>query len=223
MSAPRLGRLAGLSAAVFTPAPATPAGPTVLLGHGAGSDFREALLTGVATGLAARGVTSVTFNFPYRERGSRLPDRGPVLEECFATVADALATDLGLRPDVLIAGGKSMGGRIATQAAARGRLACRALLLLGYPLHPAGKPAALRTRHLASVGRPMLFVSGTRDPLARRELLEATLTPLGPAATLHLVSDGDHSLVTRVRSGRSRADVLAEVVAVIATWMATLR
>jgi predicted alpha/beta-hydrolase family hydrolase len=221
-------RLAGVSVSVTRPAADAgraprPRAPAVVLGHGAGSDLREPLLAAVCAGLAARGYLACTFNFPYRERGSRLPDRAPVLEACAAEVAAAIRDAADLRPAWLVAGGKSMGGRIASQAVAHGRLVCRGLLLLGYPLHPRGQLDRLRVAHLAVVTVPMLFVSGTRDPLARRDLLEETVGALGARATLHLIPEGDHSLGVPRRAGRSRAEVLDETVEVAAAWLARLR
>jgi len=213
--------LAGVSVA-RTPADFVRAGaPTLLLGHGAGSDYREALVAAVRTGLAARGYPGCSFNFPYREQGRRLPDRAPVLEACVRDVAAALAATADV-PAGLVLGGKSMGGRIASQAVAHGLVACRGLLFLGYPLHPPGKPERLRTAHLTAVPVPMLFLSGTRDALARRDLLEDAVAALGARATLHLVPDGDHSLAVPKRTGRTRPDVLAEIVQVAANWLATL-
>jgi uncharacterized protein len=216
-------KLAGVSAAVTVPATARRRTPAVLLGHGAGSDFRETLLTAVRQGLGDRGYVACTFNFPYREQRRRLPDRAPVLEGCVGDVAAALRGLSDPPISWLVAGGKSMGGRIASQAVAHGILQCRGLLLLGYPLHPPGRVDRLRTAHLEAVAVPMLFISGTRDALARRDLLERTAAALGRRATLHLIPDGDHSLRVLKRTGRTQEDVLREVVDVAATWLGRLR
>ncbi len=197
--------------------------PAVVLGHGAGSDFREDLLSAVARGVTDHGYASGTFNFPYREHGRRMPDRAPVLESCVADVAAAVTAADDLRPPWIVLGGKSMGGRMASQAVARGLVTCRGLLLLCYPLHRPGEPDRLRRTHLGEVKVPMLFVSGTRDPLARLDLLEETVHALESRATLHLVADGDHSLKVPRRSGRSREEVLAEVVTAAVAWLDRLR
>jgi predicted alpha/beta-hydrolase family hydrolase len=218
-------RIAGVSMAVRTPdASSDPpvAAPAVLLGHGAGSDFHEELVNAVAHGVTQHGYASGTFNFPYRERGRRMPDRAPVLEACVANVAAAVMAD-ELRPPWIVLGGKSMGGRMASQAVARGLVPCRGLLLMCYPLHRPHEPEHLRRAHLADVKVPMLFVSGTRDPLARVDLLEETGHALGGRATLHLVPDGDHSLKVPRKSGRTREQVLADVVRAVVAWLDRLR
>jgi predicted alpha/beta-hydrolase family hydrolase len=192
----------------------------VLLGHGAGSDHREPLLAAVRDGVAAHGYLGCSFNFPYREQGRRLPDRAPALEECVRDVAAALRESA--HPAWLVLGGKSMGGRIASQAVAHGLVECRGLLFLGYPLHPPGKPERLRTAHLAGVQVPMLFISGTRDALARRDLLEEAVATLGARARLHLIPEGDHSLAVPKRTGRTRADVWREAIDIAAGWLRTI-
>jgi hypothetical protein len=147
----------------------------------------------VAQGLAARGVRVVTFNFPYKEEQRKVPDRGPVLEEAFAAIwAEVAASTKG----TLFAGGKSMGGRIASQATAR-RLfdpAPAGLAFFGYPLHPPGRPEQRRDRHLPDVGVPMLFLHGTRDPFGTPEEMRELIDEL-PDSVLELIQDGDHSLV----------------------------
>lgn len=217
-----LDRLAGMSAAIETPAQPVPDGPGVLLGHGAGSDYQETLLVAVARGLATRGHLTCRFNFPYRERGRRIPDRGPVLEASMCEVAEELQRTSTLPVGSLVAGGKSMGGRIASQAVAHGHLDCRGLLFLGYPLHPAGKVDRPRTAHLGQIAIPMLFVSGTRDRLARLDLLEAAVAALGDRARLHIIPDGDHSLEVLKRTHRPQEDVYAEIIDITATWLARL-
>jgi predicted alpha/beta-hydrolase family hydrolase len=212
MTSPRT--LAGVSVAV---SPAPDGAPAVLLGHGAGSDYREPLLAAVRDGVAARGYLGCSFNFRYREQGRRLPDRAPALEECVRDVAAALRD--AVHPPWLVLGGKSMGGRIASQVVAHGLVECRGLLFLGYPLHPPGKPERLRTVHLADVRVPMLFVSGTRDALARRDLLEEAVGALGERARLHLIPEGDHSLAVPKRTGRTRTDVWQEAIDVAADWL----
>ncbi len=166
--------------------------PTLVLAHGAGAGQDHPWMVRAAEGLAARGVRVVTFNFPYRDAGRRFPDPARVLEEAFEAVWKAAAPD-GLGP--MFAGGKSMGGRIASQVAARSGFqpTPAGLVFFGYPLHPPGKPAQRRDRHLPDVPVPMLFVSGTRDPFGRPDEL-AELSAGLPLASLRLIDGGDHSL-----------------------------
>lgn len=185
----------------------------LVLAPGAGTDMHNPLLVAVADGLAARGYPSVRFNFPYKERGGRAPDAAPVLEACYRAV---LAQARGDAARVVI-GGKSMGGRMASHIAAQGS-AVDALLFLGYPLHPAGKPQQLRAAHLARIVAPMLFLAGTRDALCRLDLLRPVLDGL-PRATLHVVDDADHSFAVRQRSGRDAASVLDELLAASVAWL----
>lgn len=174
-------------------------GPQLVLAHGAGGDLRGALLEGFAGGLAAAGVGCLRFNFLYTERGRRAPDREPLLRSAWAAAFER-GGDLGAP---VWAGGKSMGGRIASMMAADGELGAAGLVFVGYPLHPPGKPERLRDEHLGRVPVPMLFLQGTADAFARRELLQKVLKRLGDRAVLHPVEGGDHSF--RIR-GRPRDD-----------------
>jgi len=214
-------QLAGVSVGVETPVTPAPDAPGILLGHGAGSDFQETLLVAVARGLATQGHPTCRFNFPYRQAGRRMPDRGPALEASVCAVAEAWRSASVPPIRALVAGGKSMGGRIASLAVAHGHLTCQGLLFLGYPLHPPGKIDRLRTAHLGQIEVPMLFVSGTRDRLARLDLLEAAVADLGDRAHLHIIPDGDHSLKVLKRTQRPQEDVYAEVVDTTAKWLAT--
>ena len=196
-------------------APRAPSGVGLVLGPGAGSDLASPILVAVATALAARGHTTLRYNFLYREHGKKVPDRPPVLEATTHAVA------LWLRArgvTSLFAGGKSMGGRIASICASKG-LDLRGLVFLGYPLHPAGKPEKLRDQHLYEVTCPMLFVQGTRDDLCDLGLLRPVLARVGDRATLHVIEDGDHSLEVRRSSGRTNAEVLAEIIDLIDAWI----
>ncbi len=179
--------------------------PTLVLGHGAGGGQAHPWMTRVAQGLASRGVHVVTFDFPYMEAGRRVPDPAPVLEAAFAKVwAETAASARGR----VFAGGKSMGGRIASQAAARTLLdpAPAGLLFFGYPLHPPGKPAQRRDGHLGKIGAPLLFLHGTRDPFGSPEEMRDLASRL-PNARLELILDGDHSLVRPKRADSSGASV----------------
>jgi predicted alpha/beta-hydrolase family hydrolase len=201
--------------AVRTHAAETPIA-TLVLGHGAGAGHDHPWMTRVANGLAERGITVVTFDFPYVEQGRNVPDRGPVLEAAFQATWVAVAARAS---GPLFAGGKSMGGRIATQVAARGALhpMPTGLVCFGYPLHPAGKPAVRRDRHLPHVNTPMLFLSGTRDPLGSPDDLRGLIRGL-PNASLTLFDDGDHSIQGRKRKGVID-DLLERATQTAADWM----
>ena len=174
-------------------------GPVLVIAHGAGGTLRNPLLDGFAAGLAAAGVTCLRFNFLYSEAGKRSPDREPLLREAWSA-SFARGGEVG-RP--VWAGGKSMGGRIASMMVADGELEAAGLVFVGYPLHPPGKPDRLRDEHLGEIRVPMLWLQGTADPFARWDLLEGVLGRLGKRATLHAVEGGDHSF--RVR-GQKRDD-----------------
>jgi uncharacterized protein len=192
--------------------------PGVILAHGAGNDMTNPLLVAMHEGLARQGYLSVKFNFPYMEQGRRAPDPVPVLEACYRSIIAAVRTDEALRPPQLIIGGKSLGGRIASQLAAQG-VAIDGLLLLGYPLHPPGQPEKLRVEHLPRITVPMLFFAGTRDPLCTLELLHQVLKRLVGPVTLHVIAEGDHSFVVPKRTGRPQEDIYEEIITVSSTWL----
>jgi predicted alpha/beta-hydrolase family hydrolase len=189
---------------------------TLVLGHGAGAGQDHPWMTRVADGLAERGITVVTFDFPYVAQGRKVPDRGPVLETAFQTAWLAVAAR---ESGPLFAGGKSMGGRIATQVAARGALHPEPLGLVcfGYPLHPPGKPAERRDRHLPLVKAPLLFLSGTRDPFGSPDELRDLVRGL-PRASLTLFDDSDHSIQERKRKAGVE-DPLERAIHTAADWM----
>ena len=188
---------------------------TLILAHGAGTGMGHPSLVRVQDGLAERGTTVVTFDFPYRARGRGAPDRMPVLVAAFDAVIDAVRGDV---PDRLLLGGRSMGGRVASHVAAAGR-AMAGLVFLAFPLHPPGKPGTSRAAHLAAIRAPMLFVQGTRDTFARADLLASVLADL-PSATLHAIPEADHGFHVPKRTGRTDAAVLDEVIATVAGWIA---
>jgi predicted alpha/beta-hydrolase family hydrolase len=192
-----------------------------VLAHGAGAGMDHPSMRAAAAGLAKLGVATLRYQFPYMERGSRRPDPPPL---CHATVRAAVAAAARLLPALpLIAGGRSFGGRMTSQAQALEPLAgVRGLAFLGFPLHPAGAPADTRARHLADIGIPLLFLQGTRDALAEQPLIEAVVARLGARATLSLVEGADHSFHVRSGSGRSDAQVLEEVLGRLAAWIDTL-
>ncbi len=192
--------------------------PGVILAHGAGSDMTNPLLVAVHEGLGRQGYLSVTFNFPYTEQSRRAPDPAPVLEACYRSVMAAVRTDTALRLPHLVIGGKSLGGRIASQLAAQGE-ASDGVLLLGYPLHPPGKPEKLRVEHLTRITVPMLFFAGTRDPLCTLALLRQTLKKLVVPVTVHVIAEGDHSFGVPKRTGRTQEDVYEEIITASSTWI----
>ena len=190
----------------------------LVLAHGAGAGMEHPSMTAVAAELATRNIATLRFQFPYMERRTRRPDPPPV---CHATVRAAVAEAARLAPKLpLIAGGRSFGGRMTSQAQAIEPLpGVKGLAFLGFPLHPAGKPSAERAEHLREVNIPMLFLQGTRDELAQLELLQPLIDRLGARATLKLLQDADHSFHVPARSGRKDAEVRTEMLDALATWI----
>jgi predicted alpha/beta-hydrolase family hydrolase len=186
----------------------------VVLAHGAGGDMHAPLLVAMTDGLAARGYTTLRFDFLYRVNGKKMPDRREVLESTWRAVI-AFARKRAKR---IVIGGKSMGGRYATIVAAKGERS-DGVLLLGYPLHPPNKPDSLRDAHLPSVKAPMLFLQGTRDPLCDLALLRPVLARVGKRAELHVVDGGDHSLDLPKSAKRPRDLVYAELVDRTERWL----
>jgi hypothetical protein len=185
--------------------------------HGAGAGMAHPFMAAAATSLAERRIATLRYQFPSMEQGSKRPDSAPVAH---ATVRAAVAEARKRCPGVpLIAGGKSFGGRMTSQAQASSPLdAVHGLAFFGFPLHAAGKPSVDRAAHLFDVGVPMLFLQGSKDKLAELSLLEPLVGKLGAKTTLHVVKDADHSFHVPARSGRSDADVLAELAGVFASW-----
>jgi predicted alpha/beta-hydrolase family hydrolase len=199
------------------------ANAALILGHGAGAGQRSTFMVEFAHALAALGLDVVTFNFLYTEQGRKIPDRAPALEACWRAVIDAVRSDLASARTALFIGGKSMGGRIATQvAAADPALPLAGLVLLGYPLHPPGRPAERRDKHLPAIGRSMLFVQGNRDAFGTPAELTPALAPLTPAPALHVVAQGDHSFKLSRKDPAAQAAVFAEVQQTIAAWIRSI-
>jgi predicted alpha/beta-hydrolase family hydrolase len=189
--------------------------------HGAGAGMTHPSMAVVASELAALGVSTLRYQFPYMQRGSRRPDP-PAL--CHATVRAAVAAAAHLAPDMpLIAGGRSFGGRMTSQAQAIEPLpGVRGLAFLAFPLHPAGKPSIERAAHLDDVRLPMLFLQGTRDELASLDLLQPVVDRLGARATLQLFPDADHSFHVPARTGQKDADVRARLLRTLVDWCVAL-
>jgi predicted alpha/beta-hydrolase family hydrolase len=196
----------------------------VLLAHGAGADMHAATLTTVADALAAAGVPSLRFNFPYRAAGRRAPDRPPVLEAAVREAAAELTRRTKLPAERLVLGGRSMGGRICSMVAADADdpIVALGLVLLGYPLHPPGHPEKLRIEHFPRMHSPALFVSGTRDAFATpQELKRYTKKVKGPV-TFHWVETGDHGFKPLKSSGATVESVLAQVAGVVVEFVTGL-
>ena len=196
------------------PAPVsdTGVGATLILAHGAGAGQRSAFMVDCAEALSALGVDVVTFNFLYAEQRRRIPDRAAALEACYRAVIDAVYASVDTARRALFIGGKSMGGRIATQvAAADPQLRLAGLVLLGYPLHPPGKPAERRDKHLPAIARPVLFVQGTRDAFGTPDELAPIVSTLQPTPTVHAVARGDHSFKVSKKDPAAQAQVYADV------------
>jgi predicted alpha/beta-hydrolase family hydrolase len=189
-----------------------------VLAHGAGAGMDHPFMSAVAAGLARRDIATLRYQFPYMERRARRPDP-PAL--CHATVRAAVAECARRMPTLpLIAGGRSFGGRMTSQAQAEEPLrGVRGLAFLGFPLHPAGRPADSRAEHLSRVQIPLLLVQGTRDALAERALLEALLARLGPRASVSWLEDADHSFHVRARSGRNDEEVMSAVLDSLCEWL----
>jgi predicted alpha/beta-hydrolase family hydrolase len=198
-----------------------PAHALFVFAHGAGAGMRHRFMQALADELAAQGVATFRYEFPYLAAGKRRIDPQPVLE---ARVREAVAEAHRLAPDLpLFAGGKSLGGRMTSNAQAKESLAgVRGLVFVGFPLHPAKQPARARGDHLAQVTLPMLFLQGTRDDLAELGLIRAVCAQLGPRATLHEIDGADHSFAVRKASGRTDADVLRELAVTVSGWTRTV-
>lgn len=194
-------------------------GVTLVLGHGAGADQTSPFMTAFATGLAARGVDVLTFNFLYTEQGRRAPDVNNKLEACTRAAIEAARDLRQFKANRLMIGGKSLGGRIASQVAAAGVEGLAGLVFLGYPLHPPGKTDRQRAAHLPQIQAPMLFVQGTRDPFGTSAELSEVLKTLKLRAAIHEVAGGDHSFTVTKSSPVSQEEVYAAAQDAIAQWI----
>ena len=206
------------TSAIYQPATTNPQAVFVCA-HGAGGHKADRGMERLAAVLCGNGFDLVRFNFLYREAGSRRPDPMPRLTQCFEAVVAHTRTQVGKKR--LVIGGRSMGGRAASMMAASG-FACDGLLLLAYPLHPPGKPGQLRVAHLPQIRVPVLCINGTRDAFCTRELMERALETLTAQWTMHWLQDADHSFRVLKSSGRTDAEVYAEIAATSSAWLAGL-
>lgn len=194
---------------------------SIVLGHGAGANQASPFMVRIATDLAERGVGCLTFNFLYTEQGRKLPDRNDALELCYRKVIEAFHAGKFpvLGKGELVIGGKSMGGRIASQVASKGDVDIAGLVFLGYPLHPPGNPAKLRDAHLPSIREPMLFIQGAKDAFGTPEELRPILKRLKSPVELCPIDEADHSLKVPKKASRSQAEVDAFVLDTIEAWI----
>ncbi len=216
----RVATDAGETTAEVDPTASGPGGGTVFVcAHGAGGHMADRAVLGLSAALRPRGMHVVRFNFLYRERRAARPDPMPQLVGAFTAVLARVRDEL--RPDRLIIGGRSMGGRAASMLAAEG-YACDGLLLLAYPLHPPGQTHKLRAAHLSSIRVPVLCFNGTRDTFCQRDLMEAAAAGAGSRWRMHWLEGADHGFHVLKRSGTTDEAILAEVGDTTEAWLATL-
>jgi uncharacterized protein len=203
-----------VSALLLVPPKAT---ALLVMAHGAGAGMNHSFMTAISNELAAAGIATLRYNFPYMQQHRRVPDPPPVLA---ATVAAAVNVAAKSHPGLpLFAGGKSMGGRMASQAAAGQFLqGVKGLIFFGFPLHPPKRPSTKRADHLKQVSVPMLFLQGTRDELADLSLLRPICGELESQVTLHIIDGADHSFHVLKRSGKTDAEVLADLARTVKSW-----
>jgi predicted alpha/beta-hydrolase family hydrolase len=204
-------------------------GTTLLLGHGAGANQLHPFMQLFAKGLAARGLDVLTFNFVYMEQGRRVPDPKAKLESCYRAVIETAQRHSKLKGNQTVIGGKSMGGRIASQVAAAleadagqdasATASISGLVFLGYPLHPPGNPEKLRDAHLDQIKAPMLFVQGARDAFGNADEIRSVIKRLKLPATLHAIEGGDHSLKVPKSSGLTQEQAYESAMDTIVTWL----
>src|SRR5438093_3333841 len=193
----------------------------LVLGHGAGAGMRHRFMEALAGCLARSGIATFRYQFPYMEKGSRRPDPRPVLLATVRSAIDAAIRAAGDLP--LLAGGKSIGGRMTSAAAADAPLpGVRGLVFFGFPLHPAGSLSTERAEHLDRVTVPMLFLQGTRDHLADLSLLRPICERLGERATLHVIDGADHSFHVLKSTGRTDDEILGELAGTVSDWSSRL-
>ncbi len=191
----------------------------VIIAHGAANDMNNSLIVAVADSLAAAGYTTLRFNFPYKEKGKKSPDTEPTLIRTWQGAVTHLLNNERFPVDRVVAAGKSMGGRIASQMVAADQMAVEALIFLGYPLHAPGRTDKLRDSHLYEIKKRMLFFAGTRDPLCNMEKLREVLHRLPGQYDLEIVEGGDHSFKLPKSSSRSAESVHRQIVEKCLQWL----
>lgn len=218
-----------VTALLYAAAKQIRAGLTALLGHGAGASQDSGFMRMFANGLVQRGLDVMTFNFVYMEQGRSVPDHKHKLESCFRAVIETAVKHRKLKNNRLVIGGKSMGGRIASQVAATAYQEKEplteqidGLVFLGYPLHPPGAPEKLRVEHLGNIHKPMLFVQGTRDALGTPEEIQPFIKGLRPAAKIHSIEGGDHSFKAPKKFGLPQENIYETAMDEIVRWAGTL-
>ncbi|HKR23339.1 MAG TPA: alpha/beta fold hydrolase [Pyrinomonadaceae bacterium] len=218
-----------VTAVYYAAAKQNRAGLTVILGHGAGANQDSGFMRMFASGLAERGLDVMTFNFVYMEQGRSVPDQKHKLESCFRAVIETAVKHRKLKNNKLVIGGKSMGGRIASQVAAAASEAKEpladqidGLVFLGYPLHPPGQSTKLRVEHLPQIRKPMLFVQGTRDALGSPEEIQPHIKDLRPTPKIHSIEGGDHSFKAPKKFGLSQEEIYTTAMDEIVSWAAGL-
>ena len=197
----------------------TQPGTAVIVAHGSGNDMNNPLLVFFCDKLADAGYLAVRFNFPYKERGLKAPDRPEILEETWRQVLDFVKTKAGYSLQNIFAAGKSMGGRVASEMLARGSLQACGIIFLGYPLHPAGNKKKLRDQHLYQIKVPMLFFAGTRDPLCDLDLLKPILKHLGTRAQWSVIEGADHSFNVPKSSGLTTSEIYERIARQSVRWL----
>lgn len=213
-------RVGEVSVSTRVDAPRGTPAAVLLLAHGAGVSRDHPSMDRLAGALVEAGFVTARFNFPYRERGRKVPDRAPVLIETWREVFAAARAQGEWQDLPILAGGRSMGGRMASMAAAEGEgFSPQGLIFFAYPLHPPGKPQALRVAHLSAVRTPMLFLSGTRDSMATVDLMNAETRKLGALVRLHWLEGADHGFHVLKRSGRTDEDIVKESAEVSRAWL----
>jgi predicted alpha/beta-hydrolase family hydrolase len=217
----KVGEFGSVTALLYAAPKRGRKGKTIVLGHGAGANQLSGFMVMVANELAARGLDVVTFNFLYTEKGRGAPDHRTKLETCYNAVIEAVRADKRLKGNRLVIGGKSMGGRIASQVAAAGLTDIAGLVFLGYPLHPPGNPEKLRKDHLKNIRSPMLFMQGSRDAFGTPGELRDMIAELSLPATLYEIAGGDHSFKVLKSSPLPQPEVYEAVMDEIVRWLSS--
>jgi predicted alpha/beta-hydrolase family hydrolase len=210
-----------VTALLYPAAKGNRSGVTLILGHGAGADQLSGFMRMAANGFAARGFDAMTFNFLYKEKGKSVPDPKPKLESCYRAIIDAALKHKKLKGNKLVIGGKSMGGRIASQVAEAEGERVAGLVFLGYPLHPPGRPDKMRDEHLKGISAPMLFVQGARDAFGTEAEIKAIIKKHKLPASLYVIESGDHSFKVP-KSVKPQPQVYEDVMNEVARWCGEL-